>query len=131
MSKQNLLDIINERLAVNNTTVFFAHHAAGDFKSFSQGKKKQVIALIIKQSQKGALLRPDGNGIRLRGKLKEFGKIKNKAINIRIIYRPVELNDGKIEMQIIAIGPRDREEVYDKAKDRLIAFFDELERNKK
>jgi mRNA interferase RelE/StbE len=94
-------------------------------------KKSEVIALIIKQAQKGALLRPDGNGIRLKGKLKEFGKIKNKAINLRIIYRPIELNDGIIEMQIIAIGPRDREEVYDKAKDRLIAFFNEVENRNK
>ncbi|MED4935447.1 hypothetical protein [Heyndrickxia coagulans] len=129
MGKQNVFDIINQKLIQFNTRVYFAHHAVSDFKGFSAGKKNQIIALIIKQAQKGPLLRPDGNGIRLKGKLKNFGKIKNKAMNIRIIYRPVELDD-MVEMQIIAIGPRDREEVYEKAKDRLTDFFAEVEGRK-
>lgn len=130
MRKQNVFDIINQKLIQFNIRVYFAHHAVSDFKGFSAGKKNQIIALIIKQAQKGPLLRPDGNGIRLKGRLKDFGKIKNKAMNIRIIYRPVESEDGIVEMQIIAIGPRDREEVYEKAKDRLTAFFAELENRK-
>lgn len=43
-------------------------------------------------------------------------------MSLRNIYRPVE-KDGIVEMQIIAIGPRDRNEVHEMAKSRLHLFL--------
>lgn len=101
------------------TKVLFSAHAVQDYKSFSPGKRNDVLKLILKQAEKGALLKPDGNGRRCEGELYQYGKIKSKALNLRIIYRPRLCEDNIIEMGIIAIGPRDNLEVYKMAINRL------------
>ena len=80
--------------------------------------------MIISQAKRGANFRPDGNGIRLHDSLNKFAKIKRTSTSLRVIYRPVE--NGFIDMQILAIGPRDRDKVYQVAKKRLTAFHNEL-----
>lgn len=101
------------------TRVFFSTNALQDYKSFSPGKRKDVLKLILKQAEKGALFKPDDNGNRCEGQLHQFAKIKSKNLNLRIIYQPRLCDDGIIEMGIIAIGPRDNLEIYKMAIQRI------------
>jgi len=101
------------------TRVFFSSEAIKDYKSFSPGKRNDVLKLILKQAEKGALFKPDGNANRCEGQLHQFAKIKSKQLNLRIIYQPQLGPDGVVEMGIIAIGPRDDLEVYKMAIRRL------------
>ncbi len=101
------------------TRVLFSPSAARDYKSFSSGKRGDIIKLVLKQAEKGALLKPEGAGNRCEGQLHFLGKIKSKNLNLRIIYRPTLASDGIVEMGIIAIGPRDNLEVYKMAIERL------------
>lgn len=101
------------------TRVFFSSEAIKDYKSFSPGKRNDVLKLILKQEEKGALFKPDGNANRCEGQLHQFAKIKSKQLNLRIIYQPQLGPDGVVEMGIIAIGPRDDLEVYKMAIRRL------------
>lgn len=102
------------------TRVLFSASARQDYKSFSLGKKNDVLKLILKQAEKGALFKPDGNGNRCEGQLHQFAKVKSKNLNLRIIYRPQLCDDGITEMGIIAIGPRDNMEVYKMAVQRMV-----------
>lgn len=101
------------------TEVLFSQNAVQDYKSFTASKRQDILKLIIKQAEKGALLKPDGNGNRCEGDLHEFAKIKSKSLNLRIIYRPVKLDNEVVQMNIIAIGPRDNLKVYKTAIQRL------------
>jgi len=101
------------------TRVFFSSEAIKDYKSFSPGKRNDVLKLILKQAEKGALFKPDGNANRCEGQLYQFAKIKSKQLNLRIIYQPQLGPDDVVEMGIIAIGPRDDLEVYKMAIRRL------------
>ncbi|HEU4964071.1 MAG TPA: hypothetical protein VFV52_09520 [Bacilli bacterium] len=56
----------------------------------------------------------------MHGDLVGFGKIKPKKLGLRIIYRPVHAH--LIRMEVIAIGPRDREQVYALAAKRVTEF---------
>ena len=99
------------------TRVFFSSEAM--YKSFSPGKRNDVMKLILKQAEKGALFKPGGNANRCEGQLHQFAKIKSKQLNLRIIYQPQLGPDNVVEMGIIAIGPRDDLEVYKMAIRRL------------
>jgi mRNA interferase RelE/StbE len=120
------LEQFNERLRSYGVRVYFSRLAERDFKSFSAGKKNQVLLLILKQAQKGAEIKPRGNGNQLNPPLHQFAKIKSKAISLRVVYRPVSKGDV-IEMQVIAIGPRDKNKVYHDAQERMISFFEEMD----
>jgi mRNA interferase RelE/StbE len=65
--------------------------AERDFKSFSKGKKEQVLLLILKQAQKGADFKPKVNDNQLNPSLHQFAKIKSKAISLRVVYRPDQM----------------------------------------
>lgn len=121
------LERLNQELVKYKTMVTFSENALSDFKSFDQHTKKIVLALLLNQAKRGAQFKPDGNGIRLTGELFEFAKIKRTHTSLRVVYRPIE-NKDFIEMQILAIGPRDKDKVYTTAKKRLHAFYDELGR---
>ena len=101
------------------TQVMFTANARQDYKSFSAGKRQDILKLIIKQAEKGALLKPDGNANRCEGALHEYAKIKSKSLNLRVIYKPVKLDTGIVRMDIIAIGPRDDLQVYKMAIKRI------------
>lgn len=103
----------------------FSRLAARDFKAFSQGKKNQVLLLIFKQAQKGADFKSKGNGNQLNPPLHQFAKIKSNSVSLRVIYRPV-LKEGFVEMQLIAIGPSDKDKVYNLAKRRIVSFLEEM-----
>ncbi len=101
------------------TQVMFTANARQDYNSFSAGKRQDILKLIIKQAEKGALLKPDGNANRCEGALHEYAKIKSKSLNLRVIYKPVKLDTGIVRMDIIAIGPRDDLQVYKMAIKRI------------
>jgi len=44
-------ETFEQKLLEFNTKVFFSEKANRDFKSFSKGKKNQVLLLILKQAQ--------------------------------------------------------------------------------
>ena len=117
---------LDDLLAQYQTKVDFFHKAAGDYRAYPRGSKQIILEMIVKQAKKGARPRPEGNGLRLENPLHAFGKIKRKTANLRIIYRPREGDDGYLHMEIIAIGPRDKKEVYKAAEERLVEFFKKL-----
>ncbi|HHV16976.1 MAG TPA: hypothetical protein GXX58_10495 [Gelria sp.] len=104
------------------TQVMFTSSAMQDYKSFAVGKRQDILKLIVKQAEKGALLKPDGKGNRCEGALHDFAKIKSKSLNLRIIYKPTKPETGIVRMDIIAIGPRDDLQVYKMAIQRLADY---------
>lgn len=119
---------LNNQLAAHNAKVAFSKNALADFKSLSVHSKSVVLALIVSQAQRGADFKPVGNGKRLESPLHYFAKIKKTSTSLRVVYRPVVDDDGIVEMQLIVIGPRDREEVYKMAEKRLQSFFAEFDK---
>jgi mRNA interferase RelE/StbE len=99
---------LNQFLSHVGTQVVFSREAAKDYNSYPQGSRQVILEMLVKQAKKGARLAPHGSGIRLRAPLHTFGKIKRTSVNIRIIYRQTELEDGRVQMEIIAIGPREK-----------------------
>jgi hypothetical protein len=49
------------------------------------------------------------------------GSSIRQSLSLRIIYRPRRI-DGFLHMEIISIGPRDREEVYREATRKVLRF---------
>jgi len=124
MPKDKIAKLNQLLLEKYQTQVMFTASAMQDYKSFSVGKRQDILKLIIKQAEKGALLKPDGNANRCEGVLHECAKIKSKSLNLRVIYKPVKLDTGIVRMDIIAIGPRDGLQVYKMAIQRLADWED-------
>ncbi|AUS09950.1 hypothetical protein C1X05_14695 [Laceyella sacchari] len=114
---------INELLKPYQVEVHFTKESLNDLSSYDKNQQEKIIALIIKRGMRGPLIKPQGIGEPLRDELKGYTKIKPKNMALRIVYRPV-VNDEMIRMEIIAIGPRDKEKVYRLAARRL-QFFDQ------
>jgi mRNA interferase RelE/StbE len=125
MSRSEIEDALNKALAPYRTIVRFGKGAAQDLKHFPKATQKEILALILARAKKGALLKPDGIGEPLHGPLSGFSKIKPKHLALRIVYRPRRDGDQVI-MEIIAIGPRDRSEVYKLAAARVLEFQREM-----
>ncbi len=117
--------IINAMLENCGVAVKFSALAVKDLKGYDQKSCELVIALIVKRALNGPLIRPKDLAKPLRKELSGFSCIKPKALNLRIIYRPVELRD-KVMMEVIAIGPRDKDLVYRRAAQRLYEFEKEM-----
>ena len=113
------IEQFNQFLKPMNVQVKLVSGAGQDFKSFNKNQRITILALVLKQIEKNPLLRPDGNGIPLHGPLRGFAKIKSKSTSLRIVYKPVVIGNI-IELQVIAIGPRDHDDVYRKAIHRLL-----------
>jgi mRNA interferase RelE/StbE len=99
--------------------------AVDDLKGYRK-EITMILALIVAQARKGPLIKPDGYGEPLLGPLFGFTKIKPKALSLPIVYRPVKLPDGLVRMEIIAIEPKNREEVYELATRRVAEFKAEM-----
>jgi mRNA interferase RelE/StbE len=106
----------------------FSKNAAQDFKKINKGKRPDILLAIVRRAKNGPLFKPKGIAEPLRAPLHSFAKIKLKASNERIIYRPVQI-ENRVIMEIIAIGPRDKEKAYRLAAERLIRFLNEMENN--
>jgi mRNA interferase RelE/StbE len=110
--------IVNDLLIGHRVSVKFTLEAKKDLANFDQSTQEQILALIVKRAISGPLIKPKGLGQPLGGNLCGLTKIKPKAMTLRIIYKPIE-NNETVLMQIIAIGPRDKNLVYKKAIRRL------------
>lgn len=119
-------DQINEKLRPHNVKVYFTKESYADLKSYKKSLKETIIAFIVSRGIRGPLIKPKGVGTPLRNELKGFTKIKLKHLGLRIVYRPV-LQNETIRMEIIAIGPRDKEKVYKLAAKRLVSFYHQMD----
>ncbi|NPV90862.1 MAG: hypothetical protein HPY50_08825 [Firmicutes bacterium] len=127
--KDSEIDQLNEFLRKNGRKVCFTENSFRDFKSFQKNQRRDILALIIKPAvEKNPLLKPDGHGEPLQSPLTGFAKIKPKQMGIRIVYRPKKLENGVIRLEVIAIGPRDKDEVYRIAAERISSFKAELDK---
>jgi mRNA interferase RelE/StbE len=115
-------------LGLSNIEIRFSKKAADDLFQFDKQTQEVILALLIKRATRGPLLKPKGIAEPLRAPLHNFSKIKPKSMGIRIIYRPTE--NGVIKMDVIAIGPKDKEKVYKMAAKRLPAFLEEMKYKK-
>ena len=121
----NALQLVNKLLKDFQVEVRFSQKATADLAGYDSNTQEIIIALIIKRAKGGPLIRPKGLGKPLGKELNGFTRIKPKSLNFRIIYKPVEL-DNMVQMQVIAIGPRDKNTVYRKAATRIIEFDQEM-----
>ena len=115
MTLENKLNTI---LTDHNVQVKFTVEAKKDLASYDKDTQHKILALIIKRAINGPLIKPHGLGDSLSKKLSGLTKIKPKAMNLRIVYRPVEKKEI-VCMEIVAIGPRDKGLVYKKTLQRL------------
>jgi len=116
---------LNQILAPLNIQIWFSKNAVEDLQSFDANLQEHILALILARAKKGPLFKPKGLAESLHGDLHGFAKIKPKHLGLRIIYRPVDSKEiGR--MEIIAIGPRDKDEVYKIAAKRVIDFKSEM-----
>lgn len=118
---EDLQELILEKY---NVELRFVEDVKQDIKAINKGHRQTVLLEILRRAKQGPLFKPDGVAESLHGDLHGFAKIKSKSLNIRIIYRPVE--GQPIRMEIIAIGPRDKEKAYRMAAERLQKFFMEM-----
>lgn len=118
---EDLQEIILEKY---NVELRFVEDVKQDIKAINKGHRQTILLEILRRAKQGPLFKPDGVAESLHGDLRGFAKIKSKSLNIRIIYRPVE--GQPIRMEIIAIGPRDKEKAYRMAAERLQKFFMEM-----
>lgn len=121
-------DMVNAMLASLNIEIRFSKKALKDLTEYKKEQQETILALILARAKNGPLIKPNGIGEPLRGELYGFTKIKLKHMGLRVIYRP--LQNTKIIMEIIAIGPRDHDKVYASAAKRIKVFRREMfERN--
>lgn len=118
---EDLQEIILEKY---NVELRFVEDVKQDIKAINKGHRQTILLEILRRAKQGPLFKPGGVAESLHGDLHGFAKIKSKSLNIRIIYRPVE--GQPIRMEIIAIGPRDKEKAYRMAAERLQKFFMEM-----
>ncbi|MCQ5363626.1 hypothetical protein NOW01_01255 [Anoxybacillus salavatliensis] len=118
---EDLQEIILEKY---NVELRFVEDVKQDIKAINKGHRQTILLEILRRAKQGPLFKPDGVAESLHGDLHGFAKIKSKSLNIRIIYRSVE--GQPIRMEIIAIGPRDKEKAYRMAAERLQKFFMEM-----
>lgn len=97
--------------------VSFEPEAEADFAALDNSQRLVVFKAILKVAS-NPQPRPTGYGKPLSGKLAGCFKIKLRDHGIRIIYRLVPPNSAN--MDIIIIGMRSDNEVYDEAEERLL-----------
>lgn len=117
-------EVLHEILGPYNVEVRFSKKSVQDLAGYKKEQQEKIVALIIARAKKGPLIKPNGIGEGLHDKLHGFTKIKPKYLGLRVIYRPVQKTH--IVMEIIAIGPRDRDKVYILAARRLKDFNREM-----
>ena len=126
MADSHAADNLNAILAPLHVRIRFGEQAIRDLADYPKGIQSQILALILHRAKAGSSLKPEGLGEPFRGDLSGFSKIKAKSLSLRIIYRPRRI-DGFLHMEIIAIGPRDRKEVYREATRRVLRFRREMQ----
>lgn len=121
-------ETLNAILGSFHVEIRFSKKAVEDLTGYNKEQQEKILALILARAKKGPLIKPNGIGEPLHGEFHGLTKIKPKRLGLRVIYRP--LQESKIIMEIIAIGPREHDKVYILAAKRLKGFHLEMsERN--
>lgn len=89
----------------------FHEKALEEWKDLTPAVREQ-----LKKKLEQRLVNPHVPGSRLRGQKNRY-KIKLKRPGIRLVY---EVNDGEVLVSVIAVGPRERSEVYRSARRRSV-----------
>ena|SRR5690606_23177265 len=103
-----LIELLKEKYQVE---LAFLDEAIDDLSSYDNGLAIKILGEIAKKA-KAPYLMPKGSLIPLHGPLAGCGKIRMLADMIRIIVRPTERPDAPCLLEVIAIGPKAREEAY-------------------
>lgn len=127
MTQEEIEQRIRQLLGPLNVEVVLGEQAVDDLKGYRK-EINTILSLLVAQARKGPLIKPNGYGEPLLGALFGFTKIKPRAMSLRIVYRPVELSSGVIRIEIIAIGPKDKEKVYELATRRVVEFRKEIDK---
>lgn len=90
----------------------FTKDSLQDYEKLDNSQKIQIRKSMLKIEQSGMQ-----TGQPLRGKLADCRKLKHKKLGLRVIFRQSDLGIEIIE--IIVVGKRDDEEVYQLAEKRL------------
>ena len=90
----------------------FTKDSLQDYEQLDNTQKIQIRKSRLKIEQSGMQ-----TGQPLRGKLADCRKLKHKKLGLRVIFRQSDLGIEIIE--IIFVGKRDDEEVYQLAEKRL------------
>ena len=93
-------------------TPVFTEFSRLDYRRLDGSQKKQVLKSLIKIEENGM-----NTGQTLHGNLWDCRKLKHKKLGLRIIFRQSETGIEIIE--IVTIGKREDDEVYDIAAKRL------------
>lgn len=121
---KTLKDLQKTLLKKYGVELRFTEDVKKDLKTVHKGKRQSILLEIIRRAKNGPLFKPKGIAESLHGNLNGFAKIKSKSLNIRVVYRPID--NVPMRMEIIAIGPRDKEKAYKLAMKRLDSFYNEM-----
>ncbi len=90
----------------------WTQYSKGDYDDLDGSQKIFVDKALDRIISKGMEA-----GQPLNGSLSHCNKLKNRKMGLRVVFREVE---GKLQIiQIVAIGKRDKDEIYKIAEKRL------------
>ncbi len=90
----------------------FTEFSKSDYDRLDGSQKKQVLKSLVKLEENGM-----NAGQPLHGKLSDCRKLKHKKLGLRVVFRQSALGIEIIE--IVIIGKREDDEVYETAEERL------------
>jgi mRNA interferase RelE/StbE len=90
----------------------FTEFSKIDYEKLDGSQRKQVLKSFTKIEENGM-----NAGTSLHGKLRDCRKLKHKKLGLRVVFRQSSLGIEIIE--IVVIGKREDDEVYDTAVERL------------
>jgi len=93
-------------------TPLFTELSRVDYSELDGSQKKQVLKSLTKIEKNGM-----NAGQPLHGKLWDCRKLKHRKLGLRVIFRQSEVGIEIIE--IVVVGKREDDEVYEIAADRL------------
>lgn len=91
-------------------TIEFIPSSEKEFRKLSLDLRKQFVAKLQERVEN-----PRVESAKLRG-MKDCYKIKLRNSGYRLVYQVI---DERIVVKVIAVGKRERNETYEKAKNRL------------
>ena len=114
-AKLSTVEKIKAALLNHNVELYIHDDVVKDFKKMDHYNISIMIALILKRAQLGLSIPPAEP---LNKDLTGYAKIKNRKYPFRGVYKSKVLENGRIAMYLIAIGPKDNEKVYKVATGR-------------
>ena len=95
-----------------NYTPAFTELSLSDYEGLDGSQKTQVLKSLLKIEKSGMQA-----GQPLHGKLWDCRRLKHRKLGLRVIFR--QSNAGIEIVEIVAIGKREDDEVYETALGRL------------